>query len=260
MSVVLGPGISASARLDRLLDLLATEGMISSRHAAHQLGCSLETIRKDLLTLEHQGLLRRAHGGALPSMPLAEEMPITQRTSNTQEKKNIAQAALMEFVEGSTIFLESGSTTHQVASLLPENWALTVVTNSLPIATTLLAAPRVTTHLVGGAVRAVTQSTAGFWALRELGDTHVDIALLGTNAISESGVLSTPDSEEAALKAAALGIAARTIVLADHSKFRQRAVFQYGTLEDADVLITDAASQDVLESISSHQPRTIRYA
>jgi DeoR family fructose operon transcriptional repressor len=95
MSVVLGPGISASARLDRLLDLLATEGMISSRHAAHQLGCSLETIRKDLLTLEHQGLLRRAHGGALPSMPLAEEMPITQRTSNTQEKKNIAQAALM---------------------------------------------------------------------------------------------------------------------------------------------------------------------
>jgi DeoR family fructose operon transcriptional repressor len=73
-------------------------------------------------------------------------------------------------------------------------------------------------------------------------------------------VLSTPDSEEAALKAAALGIAARTIVLADHSKFRQRAVFQYGTLEDADVLITDAASQDVLESISSHQPRTIRYA
>jgi len=259
MPLVKSPGVSANARFERLLGALRTEGKISSRDAADQLGCSLETIRKDLLVLERQGLLRRAHGGALPPAVLAQETPLEERTENSGEKVRIASAALAGLEEGSTLFLESGSTTHQVAMLMPDNLSLTVFTNSLPIAGTLMSLPLVHTHLIGGSVRPLTKATAGYWALRELADLRVDIAILGTNAISESGELSTPDSDEAAIKAVALTVARRTLLLADHSKFDQRAVFHYGSLTDIDVLVTDTATRDVLPTSSASQPGTTRF-
>lgn len=260
MALAERPGVTASARLEQLRELLATQGMISSRQAAAQLGCSLETIRKDLVTLENQGHLRRAHGGALPTTILAEETPLADRTSNAEEKKRIAKAALEEIATGSTVFLESGTTTHQVALMIPDYWKLTVFTNSLPIAASLVSLPLVTTHLMGGTLRPLTQGTTGYWALRELRELRVDTAVLGTNAISDSGELSTPDSDEAALKSQALTVASRTIVLADHSKFHQRAVFQYGTLEDVDLLITDSGSKNAVTALSPSTPRTSRYA
>jgi DeoR family fructose operon transcriptional repressor len=253
------PGVSASARFERLLDTLATDGKISSRDAAHHLGCSVETIRKDLLILESQGLLRRAHGGALPVHTIAQEIPLDERTDYADEKKRIALSVLEELGEGSTLFLESGSTTEQVAILLPDTLSLTVFTNSLPIARALVSKPLIDTHFIGGAIRPLTHATAGYWALRELGDLRVDTAVLGTNAISSAGELSTPDSDEAAIKAAALSVATTTILVADHSKFGHRAVFHYGSVSDIDLLVTDTASRDALSALTSSQPRTYRF-
>lgn len=253
------PGVTASARLGRLRELLAHEGKISSRQAAQSLGCSLETIRQDLLTLEQRGELRRAHGGALPVGNSSLETPLDQRTSNVKEKRRIAAAAFLELKEHSTVFLESGSTTHQVALLVPHHFPLTVFTNSLPIAATLLPLSSVTTHLIGGTLRPLTQATAGHWALRELADLRVDTAVLGTNAISLSGELSTPDSDEAAIKAAALKVATRSILLADHSKFTQRAPFHYGTLGKIDLLLSDTIGADVARSITDYRPRELRF-
>jgi DeoR family transcriptional regulator, fructose operon transcriptional repressor len=253
------PGVSASARFERLLDTLATEGKISSRDAAHQLGCSLETIRKDLLILESQGLLRRAHGGALPVHTIAHEIPLDERTDYAAQKKRIATSVLQELRDGTTLFLESGSTTEQVAVLIPDTLRLTVFTHSLPIARALVMKPLIETHFIGGAIRPLTHATAGYWALRELSDLRVDIAVLGTNAISSLGELSTPDSDEAAIKAAALTVATKTILVADHSKFGNRAVFHYGNVSDIDLLVTDTSSRTALSALTNSQPRTYRF-
>ena len=253
------PGVSASTRLDYLKKLLTSDGKISTREAADRLSCSQETIRKDLVSMENQGLLRRAHGGALRPASPNQETPIDQRTENLAEKRRIAQAALGELGAGSTVYWESGSTTHKVASLVPEHFALTVFTNSLPIAQTLQALPLIHCHLIGGSLRPLTKATSGYWALRELADLRVDTALLGTNAISDAGELSTPDTEEAAIKAALLSVAKRTVLLADHSKFSQRSIFQYGTLENVDLLITGIDSGNTLVSSLTHRPEATQF-
>lgn len=251
--------LGASKRLDWLIAQLATEGGVETRAAAQHWGCSVETIRKDLVALESRGLARRAHGGALRVYRLQPEIPLEERVTHTEEKRRIAQAALGELDEGSTIFLESGSTTGSLASLIPSHFALTVVTNSLPIAQTLLALPLVECHLIGGNVRPLTQATAGYWAMREMGDIAIDTAVLGTNAISSSGELSTPDAEEASIKALALGLGTKRILLADHSKFDTRARHRYGSLTEISLLITGDKASDSIDGLGENVPRETRF-
>lgn len=253
-------GVSASKRSQWLLEQLNNAGAVNTVDAALHWGCSRETIRKDLVALEAQGLIRRAHGGALPAGSLTPEAPLESRTSHLEEKLRIAQVALEYLEEGATVFLESGTTTGLIASLIPPDFRLTVVTNSLPIAHTLMSSPGVTCHFVGGKIRRVTQASAGYWALRELDDLAVDIAVLGTNAISESGELSTPDTDEAAMKARAVNLGYRRILLADHSKFGMKALHRYGTLSDISVLITGKEATDAVESITGHHTQEMRFA
>lgn len=253
------PGLTASKRVEWLMKKLALSGALESKEAAAEWGCSRETIRKDLVILESRGMLRRAHGGALPVNYVVHETDVTQRVDHREGKILIAQAALSELAEGSTVFIESGSTTAILAQLIPAHFALTVVTNSLAIASTLMVLPLVTCHMVGGQVRHVTRATTGYWALRELSDIAVDTAVLGTNAVSDTGELSTPDGEEATIKACALSLGTRTIVVADRSKFGLRALHRYGTMAEVSLLVTNASRQDQLLLSLEHSPRETRF-
>ena len=102
---------------------------------------------------------------------------------------------------------------------MPADRVLTVVTNSLPIASLLAARPTLTVHLVGGRVRGRTLATVDHAALEYLRTVFVDVAFLGTNGFSLERGLTTPDSAEAAVKAAFVAAARRSVLLADHTKF-----------------------------------------
>ena len=73
-------------------------------------------------------------------------------------------------------------------------------------------------QLLGGRVRGLTQAAVGEQALRVLDTLRVDIAFIGTNGISVRHGLSTPDSEEAAVKRAMVRSANYVVVAADSSK------------------------------------------
>ena len=55
----------ADQRKQQLLETLRRDGRIDAARIASELGVTGETIRKDLILLERQGLLRRVHGGAV---------------------------------------------------------------------------------------------------------------------------------------------------------------------------------------------------
>ena len=100
------------------------------------------------------------------------------------------------------MLLDAGTTTARIAAQLPSDRELVVVTNSVPIAARLAAMPSVSLQLLGGRVRGLTQAAVGEQTLRVLDTLRVDIAFIGTNAISVRHGLSTPDSDEAAVKRA----------------------------------------------------------
>ena len=58
----------AEERQMQICDLLSARNAVQIGELAAQFQVSAETIRRDLLALEQQGLLRRTHGGAV-SLP-----------------------------------------------------------------------------------------------------------------------------------------------------------------------------------------------
>ena len=53
-------------RRREILEMLRINGRVLVRHLSKRFRTSLITVRKDLESLHHQGLLERTHGGALP--------------------------------------------------------------------------------------------------------------------------------------------------------------------------------------------------
>ena len=222
-----------------ILGALRTRGQVRAVHLADELGVTHETIRKDLLTLESHGLLRRVHGGAMPIESFSYEPHITARTSMTAEKARIAAAAVDFLPPAGAVLIDSGTTTAALVTAIPAGSALVAVTNALPIALALLAHPQLTVHMLGGRVRNTTMASVDAWTLRELHEIRADVAFVGTNAFSLPYGLSTPDAAEAAVKAAMIESARFTVLLADHTKFGHESVFRYADLNAIDVLITD---------------------
>jgi DeoR family transcriptional regulator, fructose operon transcriptional repressor len=235
-----GPALFSDERQEAILAEISREGRVSVAALAERFAVVGETIRRDLAELERRGAIRRVHGGAIPAEKVTFEPPIEDRASRmTAEKERIAIAALTKLPAEGSIFIEAGSTPSYLANALPSDRALTVVTNGGYIANALARHDNLTVLSVGGRVRRRSLACVDDWALDVLSKLHVDVAFLGTNGISACGGLTTPDLAEAAVKRATLTIAARTVLLADHSKAGVVTLARYGELNQIDLLITD---------------------
>jgi DeoR family fructose operon transcriptional repressor len=237
----------AEERHQLIVKRARTDGRVDVATLAAQFDVTTETVRRDLTALERQGLLRRVHGGAIPVERLGFEPGLASRdAAQAGEKERIAKAALSELPADGVVLLDAGTTTARLAEILPTDRELTVLTNALPVATTLSMRPHLTVHLVGGRLRSRTLAAVDDWALRQLADVYVDVAFIGTNGISPERGLTTPDPGEAAVKRAMIAAARRTVVLADHTKVGVDHFARFGTLDQVDVLITDSGVDEEL--------------
>lgn len=250
----------AAERQQWLLDRTREDGRVDVADTADELDVTPETIRRDLAVLERQGLLRRVHGGAIPSDLLGFEPGVSQRDAVAgAEKERIAKAALGELRNASTVLLDAGTTTARLAGMLPRDRDLTVVTNALTIASALAGRPNIALRMVGGRVRGTTMATVDDWAVETLGRLTVDVAFLGTNGFSASRGLSTPDPDEGATKRAMLRAARRGVVLADASKFGADQFVRFGELSDVDTLITDTGLDEAhVAELEAAGPKVVR--
>jgi len=225
----------------RIVELARDQGRVEVARLAVELDVTPETVRRDLTTLERQGLLRRVHGGAIPIERLGFEPAVDARAEMlTAEKERIAKSALALLPAEGSILLDAGTTTACLAAVLPDDRELTVVTNALDIAVTLAGRPNLTVLTLGGRVRARTLAAVDVWALDVLRETFVDVAFLGTNGISAQRGLTTPDPTEAAVKRAMIGAARRAVVLGDRTKVGADHLIRFGDLEQIDTFVTDA--------------------
>jgi len=232
--------LSGPERQRLLLETARQQGRVRVNAAAKSLAVTPETVRKDLATLQADGLIVRVHGGGIPVETPAFEPGITARTEWAAEKERIGRAALDEIPAGGVIFIEAGTTTAHFADLIPPDFPVTVVTNSLPIAQALASRlTAATVVIIGGRVRALTLGSVDSLAIRNLEDLFVDVAFLGTNGISLERGLTTPDIAEAETKRAAMRCSNRRVLLADHSKVGKVSFCRYGDPSDVNVLITD---------------------
>ncbi len=235
----------AEERRRDIQEFARRDGRVEVADLAERFEVTSETIRRDLTDLERRGVLRRVHGGAIPVERLRSEPAVSERARlRSEEKQRIAEAALDHVPPEGSILLDAGTTTGALATLLPADRSLTVVTNALPVAMTLSARPNVRLLFVGGRVRGVTLACVDDPALRTLADLRVDVTFAATNGVSVGRGLSTPDVSEAAVKRQMIRAGARVILLADHSKVGQEHLARFATIDDVDLFITDGGLPD----------------
>lgn len=244
----------------RILEQARARSRVEVSALAKELDVTSETIRRDLTILEQQGQLRRVHGGAVHVQRLGYEPSVTaRRERQTAEKARIGKAGLDLLPDGGSILIDSGTTTMELARRIPTDRALSVVTNSLPVAALLAEWPQVELLMLGGRLREVTKALVGPWPTAALERLRVDVAFLGTNGITPEAGLTTPDQAEAQVKAAMVAAAGMVVCLADHTKIGQTQLCRFADLDQVDVVVTDSGLDDALaEELTACGPRVIR--
>lgn len=225
---------------------------------AGELAVTEETVRRDLKILDEQGVILRTHGGAvrrddspaLSPLPLASDVPFHQRRALMADaKRAIAREALRLISPGSTIALDGSTTAYELACLL-DRTDLTVVTNSLIIASLLGSRPGPTVICVGGTLDRELLHFGGMIALDGLRLLHVDCFFCSCRGVDVSRGYSDPSEAAAHFKRQLIRLADKTVLLADSTKFNARAAVIFGEITDVDQLITDdGADNTVVKAI-----------
>jgi DeoR family fructose operon transcriptional repressor len=233
----------AEERQQAIARLVNQRGRMSVSQLSEEYAVTTETVRRDLSALERMGLVRRVHGGVVPpsSLSLIEAGLRERDEVNVERKERIARAAVARLPEaGGTILLDAGTTTARLASLLPADRRLTVVTHAVPIAARLAGLSHIDLRLLPGRVRRTTQAAVGADTVAAISDLRVDVSFLGTNGVTAEHGLTTPDADEAATKRALVASGRTVVVLADSSKFGVETAVRFAGPADIDVVITDS--------------------
>ncbi|WP_367850165.1 DeoR/GlpR family DNA-binding transcription regulator [Rhodoferax sp. WC2427] len=232
-----------SQRRDRIVDFLRRHGAVTLQQLAQALDASVSTLRRDLDVLEADGVLDRTHGGALlrqQHYSTFEPDPVAAAELSPREKRAIGYAAAAELQPGQSVVFDSGSTVMEVArAVLERRIPLVAVTNDLAIAQLLGSSPQIRVHVLGGMLRAGSNTLMGDEVLTGARHIRADVLLMGAHAVTD-GVLSETDPEVAAVKRALMQAAHTKRLLVDASKFRPRAFMTICTLAEFDAVITDS--------------------
>lgn len=227
-------------RFHYILNKLHTNQKVLSSELSAELNVSEDTIRRDLNELSQNGRLRKVHGGALPPSPALPSYK--ERESYAQQSKvEIAQKAVKLIKDGQIVILDGGTTTLQIAHLLPAQLRITVFTNSLPIALLLAEHPQVEVIVAGGKFYKRSQVTMGLETIETFRNVRADICFLGICSIHYEIGLSVPEREEAQVKRSMIAASAQVVALATTEKMGTAEAYVVEGLQALDVLITDMA-------------------
>lgn len=218
-----------------------------------QLNVTRETIRRDIYELEEKGLVKKVHGGAILDKANVEAAYMKRRTINIEEKKAIAQLAASLVEDGDALYVDLGTTTFFFAQAIKTKKNLTVITNSLPIATELSSSPGIEVILPGGAIRNGELSLSGPISLKGLDEIYVDKAFIGIAGVAIKSGFTNIHIGEAEVAKKMLQHSQLKVVLADYAKFNITTMIQVAKISDIDLLITDwKAPAETLSQIREH--------
>jgi len=230
--------VDANARLGALVEVLQRDGRVDVAEMAASFGMAEMTIRRDLDRVVTMGMARRVRGGAISLLMRGEELPFAMRVLDRAQAKGRIAAAVAEVLrDGEAVLLDSGTTAVLVSREL-SNRRLTVMPMSLHAASVLAAHESIRLLMPGGETRPGELAMIGPLALASIGTLRFDTAVLTCCGLADNRV-TTHNLGDAEVKQAMIRAAARVILAADSSKFRQTAMAVLGPATVADLVITD---------------------
>lgn len=225
-----------------ILKLLETKSIVTVAELSEAFHVSEVSIRKLLSAMEKKGSIKRTWGGAIGlDGSLQEYSHLEKNTRYLREKLSIAKAAYNCIDNGDAIFLDSGTTTLQLARLIKqgEKKRILLTTNAVNIAMEFADAPEFSVFLVGGEFRHRILCSTGNFAESMVRQLFFDKGFISGNHLSLQHGFTTPNIQEANFKRTVMQSSKSSYLLLDHSKMGDDSFSLVCGVKEIDKVITD---------------------
>ena len=244
-------------RQQQILDIARQSGRVIVDDLATRFDVAPQTIRKDLNDLCSQRVLTRTHGGAILSSGVENVAYDARRILAQVEKEGIGRQAAALIPNNSSLFVNIGTTTEEVARHLVHHEGLLVITNNIHVAHILTPSPRIDVIIAGGMVRKTDGGIVGESAIDFISQFKVDRAVIGVSAIDDDGSLLDFDYREVMAARAIIKNARHVILVADAMKFTRTAPVRIGHISQVDYFVTDRPPPESITDICVHNGVTV---
>jgi DeoR family glycerol-3-phosphate regulon repressor len=232
-----------------LIRYLEQHQYISLDEIASLCSVTTQTARRDIMALEHQGKLRRLHGGAVISLPIDTKVYRQRRVANAERKAAIARKVAELIPDNCSVFIDTGTTCETIAWALAARRNLRIVTYSLRVAVTLSENSDFTIAVPGGFIRQVDAGVFSENAQGFIRAFKFDYVVISVSGVDEDGDIGDDDYAEVSAVRAAMQQAARVILAIDGSKFNRRALVRLGSLSEVDIIVSDVELPSQLSKV-----------
>jgi DeoR/GlpR family transcriptional regulator of sugar metabolism len=241
--------MKAPGRHLKIRALLDASEFVDMETLCRELDASESSVRRDLVQMEAEGILRRVYGGAMVVREMAarehgrdlhREQGLDfdwQSTRQAEEKRLIAAKAAELVEDGQTVILDGGSTVAAVAQALRSR-SLHVITNSLPIALALDGERQIEVTLTGGYLYPRLRVTLGPLCEQMLSGVAADVLIMGIGGVTADG-FSNGNSLVVGSERKMIEVARKVIIVTDHTKFGRNAMIHLAPLDVADCVVSD---------------------
>ena len=241
----------ANERQNEIYKLIQRDGAVTAAKLVSLFGVSLETIRRDLLSMEKENLLRRVHGGAVAvgRMKLFSELR-ERNTENEDLKRELAKTAVSHVNEKEIIGIDSGSTAIFFAEELKKRfYELTVITHSVDVFEILGTHAEFKVILCGGYF--LKSENAFYGPLTEdmISKLHIQKAFIFPTAVALEGGICDYQTDLYQVQRQMIKSSSEVFILADSSKFEKNALIKLCDMKNEYSYITDSLLSDEIKKI-----------
>lgn len=246
----------AEERQDKIYELILKNKSITVEELSNIFEVSFVTIRKDLRQLENKGLIIRTHGGAMVEDVISSEIPYMDRyTKNSNIKLNISKIASEYIRNGTTIFIDAGTTTVNLYKYIKRFQDLVVVTNDLTTGKLIYddLNPKSNNKIIfiGGQISLSSGSCYNSDAINTIKNYRFDICFMGCDAIDlNTKSIYTTSSDKGIFKNKAVEVSDKRVLLSDSSKVGKKGIYKAADLKEFDLIITDKSNKNFIDILT----------
>ena len=127
---------------------------------------------------------------------------------------------------------------HHGISPLSERKNLTVITNGIPLAATLVK-KGIKTYCTGGEIFENSLANFGSFAEDFIQKFNIDVLIFSCHGINEKGILTDPSLPETQMRKTAIAQSKKTVFLCDETKLKLSAPFNLVPIQKMDHIVTN---------------------
>lgn len=230
-------------RQEQLIKILEKDGIMRISELAEMLSSSMMTIRRDLDSLEEEGIVKRIHGGVILSQRTEGLQPtFYERVEEFKaEKDKIGAEAASRISPGDIVFFDAGTTTLAIVRHIPDNLEFTAITTGLLTAAALASKPNINLIEIGGNIHKTSFSAVNYMAVDMIRKFHANKAFISTKAFDLPYGTFEAQMSLIEVKKAMVESSKEVILLADHSKFNSKSLTHAVSVSDIHEIISDTS-------------------